>query len=146
MHKLTDEQVKQKLIEGRNYKRLYTELKVRFDIITGQLKQENAELCALLNQALEQNQTQAIQIAELQTMVFGRKNRFRSGGGHKLPGPPRDAASYRRPLPPTSAITNEAHHAIDVCKHCGDPLVDKKTYTRYEEDIRARFFAQNSEL
>ncbi len=40
MPKLTDEQVKQRLIEGRNYRRLYSELKVKYD----ELKVENKQL------------------------------------------------------------------------------------------------------
>src|SRR5258708_22407819 len=68
-------------------------------------------------------------------MVFGRKNRFRSGGGHKATTPARDAASYRRTKPTEDDITSEAHHAIDVCHHCGGPLTDKQEYIRYIEDV-----------
>ena len=41
MPKLTPVQVQQKLQEGRNYKRLYYELKDKYDKVTGELKAEN---------------------------------------------------------------------------------------------------------
>ena len=44
MQKLTDEQIKQKLSEGRNYKRLYYELKEKYDAVVA----ENKQLKALL--------------------------------------------------------------------------------------------------
>jgi len=111
--KLTDQEIQARLVEGRNYKRLYTDLKVKYDTVTGELKAENQELRQLLQQALAQNQTQAIQIAELQTMVFGRKKRPPTGGTpvapdlFAAPKQARSKASYRRPLPPASAITTE---------------------------------------
>ena len=77
--KLTDQEIKTRLTEGRNYKRLYTELKITYDTVTTELKAENKELRQLLQQALDQNQTQAIQIAELQQMVFGKKKKPPTG-------------------------------------------------------------------
>jgi len=72
MPKLSDEQIKHKLTEGRNYKRLYFELKDKFDLVVvenKQLKQELRDQKAYFEGIIE---TQAAQIAELQTMVFGR--------------------------------------------------------------------------
>ena len=135
MNKLSEEQVKQKLQEGRNYKRLYFELKDKFDVVAEEHKQCPkliAELTAKYDAIIE---TQAAQIAELQTMVFGRKNRFRSGGKRPPSGKPRDTASYRRPKPTEDEITSEEHHPIDACHHCGGPLTDKEEYVRYIEDI-----------
>lgn len=135
MNKLSDEQVKQKLIEGRNYKRLYFELKDKFDDAHAEIKQlkaDNADLKQYFSGIVE---AQAARITELETMVFGSKKRPRSGGGHKAPKPPRDAASYRRPKPAEDGVTSEEHHPIDVCNHCSGPLTDKEEYTRYIEDI-----------
>jgi transposase len=134
VRKLTDEQVKQKLTEGRNFKRLYYELKDRSDVVAEEHKrcpQLIAELTAKYDVIIE---TQNARISELETMVFGRKNRFRSGGGHKAPKPPRDAASYCRPKPSEDEITSEEHHLINICHHCGGPLTDKEEYIRYVED------------
>jgi len=135
VRKLTDEQVKQKLVEGRNYKRLYFELKVKYDelkVENRQLKQELADQRQYFESIIE---TQAAQISELQTMVFGSKKRPRSGGGHKAPKQPRDAASYRRPTPAEDEVTSEEHFRIDACHHCGGPLTNKEEYVRYVEDI-----------
>lgn len=135
MQKLSEQQIKQQLIEGRNYQRLYFELKVKYDehkTENKQLRQELIDQRLYFESIIE---TQAAQISELQTMVFGRKKRPRSGGGHKAPNQPRDAASYRRPKPKDDEVTSEEHHTIDACHHCGGPLTDKETYTRYTEDV-----------
>lgn len=135
MPKLSEQQIKQKLTEGRNYKRLYYELKDKYDVVVlenKRLKQELVDQRQHFDSIIE---TQAAQISELQTIVFGRKKRPRSGGGHKAPKQPRDTASYCRPKPSEDEVTSEEHHTIDVCRHCGDPLTNKETYTRYIEDI-----------
>ncbi len=134
-HKLSDGETKRQLQEGRNFKRLYYELKDKFDVVAEEHKQCPqliAELTAKYDAIIE---AQAAQIAELQTMVFGRRKRPRSGSGHKPPPQPRDAASYRRPPPAEDEITSEEHHPITTCHHCGGPLTDKEEYTRYTEDI-----------
>lgn len=135
MPKLSEQQIKQKLQEGRNYKRLYLELKDKFDDAHAEIKQlkaDNANLKQYFSGIVE---AQAARITELETMVFGRKNRPRSGGGHKAPKLARDAASYWRPKPQDDEITREEHHPIAACKHCGAPLTDKEEYIRYMEDI-----------
>lgn len=133
MNKLSEEQVKQKLVEGRNYKRLYHELKNRFDEVVAAHKQ-CPELVAELEARLE---TQASQIAELQAMVFGRKpsNGLKAKIKAGVTRAPRSSDSYRRPLPPASAITHHEHHAASSCHRCGHKLTDKIEAIRYEEDI-----------
>ena len=133
--KLSDEKIKLQLQEGRNYKRLYTELKVKYDNLKTENKQLKTELAEFEAACATVIETQAARITELETMVFGRKKRPRSGGGHKAPKKPRDAASYRRPKPAEDEITSEEHHSIDACHHCGGPLTDKEVYTRFVEDI-----------
>jgi hypothetical protein len=134
MPKLSEEQIKQKLQEGRNYKRLYAQITVKYDEVKAENKQLRQELADQKQYFESIIETQAAQIAELQKMVFGRKNRFRSGG-HTAPKQPRDAASYRRDIPDEAEITSEQHHSINACHHCGGPLTDKEEYTRYVEDI-----------
>jgi len=135
MPKLSEEQIKQKLIEGRNYKWLYVELKAKHDDLKAENKQLKQELLDQRQYFESIVETQAAQISELQTMVFGRKKRPRSGGGHAAPKQPRDAASYHRPKPTDDEITSEERHAIDNCKHCGGPLTDKEMHTRFVEDV-----------
>lgn len=135
MPKLSEQQIQQKLTEGRNYKRLYFELKDKYDAVVAENKQLKvllAEQKAYFEAIIE---AQNARITELETMVFGRK----PGGGTptktKPVRAPRSPESYRRPLPPASAITVEEHHAIDNCHRCGHDLTDKDEATRYEEDV-----------
>jgi transposase len=135
--KLSDEQIKQKLTEGRNYKRLYFELKAMFDEERAekkQLKAELAELKVLFSKTVELQQAR---IEELETMVFGRRP---SGGTPTKTEPAktkvsRKPTSYRRPLPPASAITGEEYHGITDCHRCGQTLTAKDEAIRYEEDV-----------
>lgn len=135
MPKLSNEQIKQKLQEGRNYKRLYTELKVKYD----DLKAENRQLKATVAEQQQTIETLKIQIAELQTMVFGKKRQPPTG--HHLPEPPkpvmppRGKNSYRRPVPPAHAITAEKPVPLPETCACGGTLQRVTTHDRYEEDI-----------
>lgn len=135
MNKLSDEQIKQKLVEGRNYKRLYFELKVKYDELKTENKQLKQELIDQRKYFEAIIETQAAQIAELQTMVFGRRKKPRSGSTTNAVKLTRNSSSYRRPFPPASAITSEEHYAVSSCKHCSAPLTDKTESTKYVEDI-----------
>lgn len=137
MPKLTPAQVRQKLQEGRNYKHLYTELKVRFD----EVKAENKQLRALVTDQEARLNTQAIQIAELQTMVFGKKKKPPTGTVVPVllapVSAPRAKASYRRPIPPANAVTSEVVVPLPEACTCGGSFDPDATTThdRYEEDI-----------
>ncbi len=135
MNKLSDEQVKQRLTEGRNYKRLYFELKDKFD----ELKTENVGLRAQASEQQATIETLKIQIAELQTIVFGKK---KPPTGHHIPDPtldtptqPRTKASYRRPIPPAAAITSELPAPLPETCACGGSFKDITIHERYVEDI-----------
>jgi transposase len=138
--KLSDQEIHLRLQEGRNYKRLYTELKLAFD----ELKAEHKECPVKLAALQDKLDTQAIQIAELQTMVFGKKKRPPRG----TLVPPLDplttviqatraADSYRRPIPPASAITAEVAVPLPDRCSCGGSFDKTKTTTqnRYEYDV-----------
>ena len=139
MRKLTDKQIQQKLAEGRNYKRLYFELKDRYDKVTSELKAENEALKEQLAVAHAKLDTQAIQIAELQAMVFGKHKRPPTGTA--VPAQlvaskkPRTKASYRRPLPPASAITSSVSVPLPETCTCGGKLKSVSEHERYQEDI-----------
>ncbi len=138
--KLTDTAIRRQLQAGRNYKRLYSELKGRFDELKTDdkaLRAENRELRELLSAAQAQLRTQSIQIAELQTMVFGKQKKPPTGTVIPVLAPPvsmpRTKASYRRPIPPAAAITTEV--AVPLPKG-GDFDPDAvTTHYRYQEDI-----------
>jgi transposase len=143
--RLSDEVVAARMVEWRNLKQAHA----RDQEQIAALKAENEELKRLLNQALEQIKTQAIRIAELEAMVFGKKKRPPMGvppiGADEQVAPissappkqPRSKDSYRRPVPPASAITSEVAMPLpDTCA-CGGSF-DTSSITlhdRYEEDI-----------
>ncbi len=132
--KLTDTQIKRQLSEGRNYKRLYFELKVRFDALTAenkQLKQANTELKAQFAAVTE---TQAARIEQLEAMVFGRKPPGKRQTKLRLTAK-RPSGTYHRPVPKPEAVTNEEQYPISACKHCGGALTDIREYIRFIEDI-----------
>lgn len=134
-HKLSEAEIEKRLVRLTNLERLHAQdrqIKAELRVDNKQLKAEIVQLKEYFSSIVE---TQAAQIAELQTMVYGRKNRFRSGGKRPPTGTPRDAASYRRPKPKDDEITSEEHHAITACNHCGGPLTDKEEYSRFVEDI-----------
>jgi transposase len=146
MPKLPDDQIAQRLQEGRNYKHLYQELKAKYDSV----KAENKELKQLLlDQAVHFEaivETQAARITELETMVFGCKPKGGLPVKAKLPvsKQPRTNDSYRRPIPPASAITTEEHYGITDCHRCGHELTDKTEALRYEEDIVLAALSQDT--
>jgi transposase len=137
--KLSNQQIEQKLQEGRNYKRLYHDQHE----LSQELKALVKRLENKLDEVEQQNKTQAIRIAELETMVFGKKKRPPMGGtpiGSTLLASAvklRSKASYRRPIPPVSTVTSEVAVPLpDFCA-CGGSF-DKAsvtTHDRYQEDI-----------
>lgn len=133
---LSDAEIKQRLVRLTNLERLHVkdqQIKAELRAENKQLKAQIADMAVRFERIVE---TQAARIEELETMVFGRKKRPRSGSSHKPSGkPPRNAASYRRPTPPEDEITGEEHHPIDACNHCGGPLTDKEEHVRFIEDI-----------
>lgn len=134
-NQLSETEIRSRLQRGRNYERLYRELKARFDTLEAEHKQCPGRLTELQAKL----DTQAIQIAELQAMVFGKKKR-RPRSGTPIPASPalpRDAASYRRRVPPPEAVTAEVAVPLPPnCPHCGaDAWQAEDTVERYEEDI-----------
>lgn len=132
--KLTDEVIAKRITEWRNLKALHERDRARI----AKLGVENKQLeCLLAEQKAYFEsiiETQHARITELETMVFGRK----PSGGTKAKlavRQSRPASSYRRPIPPAAAITNEEYHAITYCYRCDHKLTDKTEAIRYEEDI-----------
>ena len=135
MNKLSEDEVSQRLLRLRNLELLHvkdqqTKAKLRAD--NKQLKAENQEL----RDAVE---TLKLQVAELQTMVFGRKRKPPTG--HFVPDVPKPAAqarsesSYRRPIPPAHVITSEKPVALPETCQCGGSFYEITIHERFEEDI-----------
>lgn len=112
----------------------------RLKTTNARLRHRVVELENIVVTQQKQLETQAIQIAELQTMVFGKKKRPPMGGTPVVsapPKPPRSKDSYRRPLPPAAAITSEMSVSLPGTCTCGGSF-DQSSFTtheRYEEDV-----------
>ena len=95
----------------------------------------------LIEELQKSNQTQAIRIAELESMVFGKKKRktppppgSSGGGGSTRTSAPRGHETYRRAVPPDEAVTYTVERPVSSCA-CGGTLVDVTEHMRYVEDI-----------
>ena len=141
--KLSDDVVVARMVELRNLRRLHAHDRKQIVALKAeirQLKQEKADDRAYFEALIAK---QAIQIAELQTMVFGRKKRPPTGGTPVLPAmssvskPARSKDSYRRPTPPASAMTTEVVIPLPAHCACGGSFESGtiSTHERYEEDV-----------
>lgn len=133
--RLSDAVVAERMVELRNLRHLHARDRQQIK----ELKAENKVLRADNQELKSTVATLQIQIAELQTMIFGKKRRPPGGmiiKDDRIADPKahRDKSSYRRQLPPASAITDTQVIAIDHCK-CGGELKDITTHERYQEDI-----------
>ena len=133
--KLSDTVIAQRMQELRNLKILHERDRKQIR----ELKAENIALRALEAEQQATIETLKIQIAELQVMVFGKK---KPPTGHHLPNaildtakPPRGKDSFRRPLPPASAITAEEAILLPKTCSCGGSFTHITTHERYQEDI-----------
>lgn len=136
--KLSQAIIQQRLTRLRNLERMYAASKGREAVKDARI----TELVAIVASQQLQIDTLRIQLAELQAMVFGKKRRPPTGTAGTpppspafVPKPPRTQGSYRRPLPPASAITATQAVPVAACDHCGGQLGELSTHERYVEDI-----------
>lgn len=140
--KLTDNEIKQRLIRLRNLERLYAELQKKYL----RLKTAYQELKDVVKMQSELIEKQQLQIEELQIIVFGKKkdkdkNQFDSQeqeyeSPNKKPKEPRPPSTYRRPEPKNEEVTDNTYFNLPTCPDCGEILEKLKTIIRYVEDIR----------
>ena len=141
MAKLTDQEIKRRLQEGQNYKRLYFELKVKYDL----LKKENKQLKVEIVQLKAEQEKMKLQLEELIKITFSRAKKNKKtkqdkdnndhdqshGSGSRSPD------SYRRPIPSEEEITDRPFFPLTCCPDCRTPLSRRKIIERYLEDIIA---------
>ena len=139
MH-LTLTEIRQRLQNLRNYERLNSEKNTRIK----KLVEENRLLKAEGLELRTQLETQAIRIAELEKMIFGRKKQKKDDdnddSGSTPPSneqktQPRSSSSYQRPVPKQEEVTSEEHVSVGACKHCGGKLTMIQEIVRYIEDV-----------
>ena len=140
--KLSDEIIVARMVEWRNLKQLHARDRKQIANLKTELatvKAENKKLRELVAHQQAIIETLKIQMAELQTMVFGKKKKPPTGTVVPVfPLPvsiPRTPDSYHRPLPPTSAITAEVALPLPSNCTCGGSFFKITTHDRYLEDI-----------
>jgi transposase len=137
--RLSDDVVAARMVELRNLRTLHAH--DRKQIV--ELKTDNKAIRAENTELRQMVATLQIQIAELQTMIFGKKKRPPMGGTPIGIDPTAEAKkvrskdSYRRPIPPTHAVTQEVVVPLPVVCACGGSFDTRRTviHERYEEDI-----------
>jgi len=133
--KLTDTEVATRMVELRNLRKLHAAARQREILKDARIR----ELEAALATQQATIDTLKIQMVELQTMVFGKKKKPPTGTVVPvLQVPtvvPRTKASYRRQLPPASAITTEVAVPLPQSCACGGAFRTVTTHERFEEDI-----------
>lgn len=133
--KLTDEEIAERMVELRNLRQAHARDRKHIAALKTENKQLRSDLAELKALFLETTERQQARIEELEAMVFGRKPMSGTGSKTKHPRVVRPASSYRRPIPPASAITSEKYHGTMNCHRCGHELTNKTEAVRYEEDI-----------
>lgn len=134
--RLSDEVIAARMVELRNLRRLHAASRERERLKDARITELEAK-DAKQQQVIE---TLLIQVAELQTMVFGKKKRPPTGTPtpkdelFAVPRPPRGKESYRRPTPPATAITTTELVPVSRCQ-CGGELTRISEHERYQEDI-----------
>ncbi len=140
MSKLTDTEIKKRLIRLSNLERLHPIAIKRNETLTKENKELKERVSTLELTAKEQAgtiETLKLQIEELKQMIFGKKKHKDDNNDDILP--PKERAiiqrskdSYKRQIP--DRITKEKEHKIDNCSDCNTTLIKKKTVIFYEEE------------
>ena len=133
---LASDIIKKRMVEWRNYKRLYPELRRKYEERGEEiraLKQTVAEQQAVIEKLL-------LRVEELERMVFGQKRKSDDAPPPAVPPAPspkkmRTSGSYRRPVPPPEAVTKTVDHPLSSCPDCGTVLRRKKIVLHIIEDM-----------
>lgn len=135
MHRLTNEEIKQRLIRLRNLEYLYGKARERIALLEAENQQLKARIKELEKRDSDKNtriEALAFQLEQIQNRVFGKKpNPLRLAVKRELKE--RTISSYRRPIP--TRITETRRHPVSACAHCSRKLTRRTVKTFYEEDI-----------
>ncbi len=103
--RLSDSVIEARMIEWRNLKAIHQHDRLlikRLKAENKQLKQELVDQRTYFESIIE---AQNARITELETMIFGRRGKPRSGSKADISKVARNTSSYIRTIPPASAIT-----------------------------------------
>ena len=133
--KLTEEEVKRRLIELRNLKVLYARARERIALLEAETKQQKErikELEAKDKDKGEKIEAMAFQLEQIKNKLFGKKPVVQRVLLKKEKRN-RDAVSYQRPIP--REVTETRLHPVSECAHCHEALNRKSVRSFFEEDI-----------
>lgn len=148
MFRLSYKEIKERMIEWRNLKKLHANaretIKVQNELIKAQAEQiQNQE--KLISSQAQMIETLQLQVEELRSIIFGKKRKkdkpdSDNGSGNNSDNQSRSPAnrssdSYHRPLPKNDEITKKEFHPVSRCHNCHHKLIRKTTVIFYEEDI-----------
>ena len=144
MIRLTNQEIKQRLVKLQNLERLYPVARERIDkleAVNKELKQENQELWRIVAMQAQIIEKLKVRVEDLEIKIFGKKKDKKKskgngdGGESNLVKDPRTTASYRKPIPNESEITKTQEYPIANCPDCGAPLTDLKITTQYKIEL-----------
>ncbi len=138
---LPPEEIKKHLIRLRNLEYLHEVHRFKIWHLRDENREFRKEIKALKLVVGKQQKTindVKLQIEELRTMVFGKKNK-RSESDDDDIAPlkektPRTAESYKRLIPKDAEVSETEPHPLSQCS-CGTGIIKKSTAVFYEEDI-----------
>lgn len=138
--KLTDEEIKRRLIEGRNFKKLHAQSRIAHEKLKVKYKSLEAEFAQFKAESQAALYKRDLELAELRQAVFGKKKPTQSVSQKlkpisKKPASKRSSSSYRRPLPNQDQITQIQRLNLDEKCSCGGHLVQTAEEIRFIEDI-----------
>jgi len=145
--RLTEQEVKQRLIRLQNLERLYPVARKRIE----KLEKENRELRLIVKAQGEIIMAQAaiieklkVRVEELEIKIFGKKKSKdqkqadesgKENDESQAEKNPRPADSYRKPIPKQEEINSTKEYPITVCPDCNTPLAGLKTITQYKIEL-----------
>lgn len=135
---LTPEDIRTRMVEWRNLKKLHKAQKIRIQLLQEEnmlLKARVAFLEAGYEEQQRINTNLRLQVEELRTMVFGKKTRTTKDDEPKEPPTSRTHDSYHRPLPKEDEVTDTQSHPCTECTHCHGTLTSTQEVVYYVEDI-----------
>ena len=147
MLRLGYKEIKERMIEWRNLKKLHTVARERIKVLEQLAKVQSEKIDTqekLISHQGKMIENLELQIEELRRIIFGkRRKKDKSEDSNNNDDPDnqprlpaqRPPESYQRPLPKESEITKEEFHTLDSCPTCQGGLNHKTISTFYEEDI-----------
>lgn len=139
--RLTDQEIKQRLVRLQNLERLYPIARKRIEKLETRIKEQDqiikqqGEIIAAQAQVIEKLN---VRVEEMEIKIFGKKKtkeKDKDSDKSQKQGKQRSSGSYRKPIPKPEEITKTLEYQISRCPNCGMPLTNKKTVIQYKIEL-----------